>query len=120
MAGYQKTAVDTYFAQHDPGYPSYNYNGIDALHNSTNIGANGGIYNKAGRAMPDVSANGAYFATFISGSPQPEFGTSLAAPLWASVITLINEERTAKGKGPVGFVNPVLYERESSHQPTYS
>jgi tripeptidyl-peptidase-1 len=41
-------------------------------------------------------------------------GTSLAAPLWSSILTLINEERTAVGKGPVGFVNPVLYESESS------
>ena len=37
------------------------------------------------------------------------FGTSLSAPIWGSVITLINEERTVRGKGPVGFVNPVLY-----------
>ena len=29
------------------------------------------------------------------------FGTSLASPIFASVITLINEERTAIGKGPV-------------------
>lgn len=28
------------------------------------------------------------------------------------MITLINEERTVAGKGPVGFVNPVLYESE--------
>jgi tripeptidyl-peptidase-1 len=37
------------------------------------------------------------------------YGTSLAAPIWGSVITLLNEERTVVGKEPVGFVNPVLY-----------
>ena len=37
-------------------------------------------------------------------------GTSCAAPIWGSVITLINEKRSEMGKGPVGFVNPVLYE----------
>lgn len=28
------------------------------------------------------------------------------------MITLINEERTAAGKGSVGFINPTLYENE--------
>lgn len=28
---------------------------------------------------------------------------------WASIITLINQERQTAGKGPVGFLNPVLY-----------
>ena len=37
------------------------------------------------------------------------YGTSLASPLFASVLTLINEERFKAGKGPVGFVNPTLY-----------
>ena len=36
-------------------------------------------------------------------------GTSAAAPIMASVITRINQERTAAGKGPVGYVNPVFY-----------
>jgi tripeptidyl-peptidase-1 len=36
-------------------------------------------------------------------------GTSAAAPIFASVVNLINEKRIKDGKGPVGFVNPVLY-----------
>jgi len=36
-------------------------------------------------------------------------GTSMAAPVVASIFTLINEERLAAGKSPVGFVNPTLY-----------
>ncbi len=28
---------------------------------------------------------------------------------WLIVLVQINEERTACGKGPIGFVNPVLY-----------
>ena len=43
------------------------------------------------------------------GVLQPGFGTSLSAPVWASIFTLINEQRTKRGKSPVGFVNPVLY-----------
>lgn len=36
-------------------------------------------------------------------------GTSAAAPIFASVINRINEERIAIGKAPVGFINPTLY-----------
>jgi len=46
---YQSAAVSTYFANHDPGLPYYIANV-----NASNIGANGGVYNRAGRAFPDV------------------------------------------------------------------
>jgi kumamolisin len=36
-------------------------------------------------------------------------GTSMAAPIWASIIALVNEARRAAGKGRVGFANPALY-----------
>jgi tripeptidyl-peptidase I len=77
--------------------------------NATNIGEGGGIYNRAGRGVPDVAANAANLATFNQGEFFHFYGTSLAAPIWASVITLINQQRTIAGKGPVGFINPVLY-----------
>ena len=102
--GYQYDAVQSYFEAYDPGYPWY-----DAK-TSKDIGADGGIYNRFGRAIPDVSANGAFFGAFNQGSQTQFFGTSLAAPLWASIITLINDQRSAQGKGPVGFVNAVLYD----------
>ena len=41
--------------------------------------------------------------------PSGEAGTSLSSPIFASMITMINQERTLVGKGPVGFVNPVIY-----------
>jgi subtilase family serine protease len=40
---------------------------------------------------------------------QPVGGTSLATPLFAGVLALVNEERFSNGNGPVGFVNPALY-----------
>lgn len=102
---YQKSAVKKYFTKHDPGHPYYVAN-----KEANNIGENGGIYNRAGRGIPDISANGANFRAFNGGENYHWFGTSLAAPLWASIITLINQERAAIGKGPVGFINPMLYE----------
>lgn len=58
---------------------------------------------------PDVSANGAFLEIYNNLTLEHFFGTSLASPIFASVVTLLNEERTAIGKGPIGFVNPVLY-----------
>jgi len=38
-----------------------------------------------------------------------EGGTSLASPLFAGVLALVNQARLAKGMPVVGFVNPALY-----------
>jgi len=59
------------------------------------------------------SANGAHFQVYRNSTLIGLYGTSLAAPLFASVITLINQQRTLVGKGPVGFINPALYQSES-------
>ncbi len=36
-------------------------------------------------------------------------GTSMAAPIWASIVALANAERVAARQPQLGFVNPVLY-----------
>jgi uncharacterized repeat protein (TIGR01451 family) len=36
-------------------------------------------------------------------------GTSAAAPLWAGLAALINQQAAANGRPPVGFLNPALY-----------
>ncbi|KXT11739.1 hypothetical protein AC579_5039 [Pseudocercospora musae] len=55
IASYQRSAIEEPFAKLDPGHPYYTVNA-----NASNIGAEGGIFNRAGRGYPDVSANGAY------------------------------------------------------------
>ncbi|KAJ5711583.1 subtilisin-like protein [Penicillium malachiteum] len=99
---YQKSAVEKYFKTADLSYPYYSEFEVDV--NTTK-----GLYNRIGRAYPDVSANGANFRAYTDGVDYFYYGSSLASPLFASVLTLINEERLLKGKGTVGFVNPVLY-----------
>ncbi|CAG7929585.1 unnamed protein product [Penicillium olsonii] len=99
---YQKSAVEKYFKKAKLTYPYYSELNVDL--NTTK-----GLYNRVGRAYPDVSANGAMFPAYIHGSLSHFYGASLASPLFASVLSLINEERLAVGKSPVGFVNPVLY-----------
>jgi kumamolisin len=71
-----------------------------------------------GRGLPDVAAN----ADIISGwdiigpgqkagqaQEGPVGGTSAAAPFWAAVTALIDEDLSQKSLPPVGFANPALY-----------
>ncbi|KAJ5113386.1 subtilisin-like protein [Penicillium angulare] len=99
---YQKATIEKYFKKAELSYPYYSEFEVDV--NTTK-----GLYNRVGRAYPDVSANGAEFRAYLGGEDYHWYGASLASPLFASVLTLINEERLLKGKGTVGFVNPVLY-----------
>lgn len=73
-----------------------------------NIGANGGIYNSAGRDFPGVSAAGENIVIFNKGMPTLIRGTSASTPVFASILTRINEERIAAGKSSVEFVNQTL------------
>ncbi len=40
-------------------------------------------------------------------------GTSASAPIFASLINRINEQRLNAGKGTLGFLNPALYANPS-------
>lgn len=68
-----------------------------------------GRYNDAGRGYPDVSAVGDDVIIFDKGAPTLIGGTSASAPVFASILSRVNEERIAAGKSTVGFVNPTLY-----------
>jgi subtilase family serine protease len=67
------------------------------------------------RNLPDVSlvANNITLVwgnDFIGASSDwPEGGTSLAAPLWAGLVALANQQAAANGQPPIGFANPALY-----------
>ena len=76
--------------------------------NNNSFGAHGGVYNRLGRGYPDVAAIGDNVVIFNKDAPTLIGGTSASAPTFASILTRINEERIAKGKSTVGFVNPVL------------
>ncbi|KAK3299682.1 peptidase S8/S53 domain-containing protein [Chaetomium fimeti] len=70
----------------------------------------GKLFNKLGRGYPDVAAIGENFRVVLRGYPNRMHGTSVSTPVWASILTLVNEERLAAGKSTVGFVHQVLYE----------
>jgi uncharacterized repeat protein (TIGR01451 family) len=62
------------------------------------------------RNIPDVALTADNIYIFGDGQALTDVGgTSVAAPLWAGFMALVNEQLTAKGKNPIGFINPTIY-----------
>ena len=65
------------------------------------------------RNGPDVAANANF--TFYTCDNQTTCqanaygGTSFAAPMWAGLVALANQQAASQGKAPVGFFNPKIY-----------
>ncbi|RFU34731.1 hypothetical protein B7463_g1646, partial [Scytalidium lignicola] len=93
LPDYQKEAVAHYYAKHAPPYNNSVYNNTQVV-----------------RGFPDVSANGVNFSVSINGTFFSIGGTSASSPVFGAVVTLLNEARLQVGKGPIGFLNPVLYQ----------
>ena len=113
--------------------PSYQSDAVATFLASPGAPADPAPYNASGRAFPDVSANGSVYppssvpssrllssvalttvtrwniATYANGIFFLNGGTSASTPIWGGIVTLVNEQRIAAGKGPVGFLNPTLY-----------
>ncbi|KAK3308540.1 peptidase S8/S53 domain-containing protein [Chaetomium strumarium] len=68
-----------------------------------------GLYNPAGRGFPDVAAQGVYYHVFSRDQDILVSGTSASAPMFASLVSLLNNARLARGMRPLGFLNPWLY-----------
>ena len=65
------------------------------------------------RSVPDIALNSdpnTGYSIYVGGQWHVYAGTSAAAPLWASFTALVNQQRAAAGKGPIGFLNPTLYQ----------
>ncbi|KAF8136815.1 peptidase S8/S53 domain-containing protein [Mycena galopus ATCC 62051] len=104
---YQADAVATYLNDHTPKYLSYS--SLPSPIYSASYSSASGIYNSNGRGYPDLSAVGDNIVIFSDEAPTLVGGTSASAPVFASILTRINEVLLSKGKKPVGFVNPTLY-----------
>lgn len=102
---WQAKAVGEYLSKHAPSYKSYN-----TTDGKIPTKGGEGIYNRGGRGFPDIAANGWNIYSVEGGEGDAVGGTSASAPLVASMFNLINEERIKAGKGPVGFINPALYQ----------
>jgi len=71
-------------------------------------------YPTTGRGSPDVAAMGHAYAITIGGNWELVSGTSASAPVFAGMVTLINDYRLSNGKKALGFLNQALYQLDSS------
>jgi len=90
--------------------PSYQ-DGIVDIYVKKLGGLYNGLYNKAGRGYPDISAQGLYFAFVWNGTFSSISGTSASCPLASSVLSLVNDALLASGRPTLGFLNPWLYSK---------
>jgi tripeptidyl-peptidase-1 len=90
------------------GAPSYQVKVVDAYVAGLD-GLYDGLYNKSGRAYPDVAAQGNHDAIAWDGIIRTIGGTSASCPTFSSVISLVNDALLAAGKPALGFLNPWIY-----------
>jgi tripeptidyl-peptidase-1 len=89
--------MQNYYKNYAPSYNSSVYNNTQKV-----------------RGYPDLSASGSNIVVYVDGKLSLIGGTSASCPIVASLVTLVNEQRIQSGKGPVGFINPVLYSNPSA------
>ena len=97
MPSYQASAVKGFLSKYAPDYGPT-------------------VWNDTGKArgFPDVAAIGTNLEIVVDGSVEGVDGTSCASPIFASVISLINDALLTAGKSPLGFLNPFLYANPSA------
>ena len=91
--------------------------------NFTSEYINSGVYlpnstwNKKGRGYPDVTANGHNCPVFGlgEGGASSVDGTSCSTPVFAAIVSLLNDHQLSNNKSPLGFVNPLLYKMKLNH-----
>ncbi|KAH9061966.1 subtilisin-like protein [Lactarius vividus] len=72
-----------------------------------------GLYNASGRGFPDIAAQAIGLPIFFNGEEKKESGTSMAVPIVAGIVSLLNDWLISTGQRPLGFLNPWLYGRGS-------
>lgn len=73
-----------------------------------------GSFPPQGRATPDVSALGEGYQVYNNGQLMSVGGTSASAPMFAGLVSLLNEARLQKGKKQLGFLNPFIYQNSAA------
>jgi tripeptidyl-peptidase-1 len=91
MPSWQKAAVSSYLTTQSANLPPSSY------------------FNASGRAFPDIAAIGHNFLITVGGSVEPVGGTSVAAPVVASLVAMLNQIAIKKTGKTLGFISPLLY-----------
>ena len=66
------------------------------------------------RAVPDVSAIGAWVNIVLRGNLIPVFGTSISAPVFSSLVSLVNDRRLSLGTNTIQNMNSFVYESSAA------
>eukprot|EP01094_Clydonella_sp_ATCC50884_P028367 TRINITY_DN8492_c0_g1_i1.p1 TRINITY_DN8492_c0_g1~~TRINITY_DN8492_c0_g1_i1.p1 ORF type:complete len:516 (-),score=102.13 TRINITY_DN8492_c0_g1_i1:65-1612(-) len=99
--------------------PSYQSEQVKAYLSTEGSSIPSQYFNASGRAYPDVAACARNFLVVISGELDPVDGTSASAPTIAGLVALLNDQLLARGKPPLGFLNPLLYSLGRTNQARY-
>ncbi|KAJ7872047.1 tripeptidyl peptidase A [Mycena leptocephala] len=91
--------------------PAYQDNAAGAYLRNLDRGTYDGLFNRAGRGIPDVSAQARKFQIVWQGRHITIGGTSAATPAFAGLVALLNDARLAASRPALGFLNPLLYKR---------
>ncbi|CAF1035451.1 unnamed protein product [Didymodactylos carnosus] len=67
------------------------------------------MYNSSNRGFPDVAAFGTSGYLFYNNSYGALFGTSMSAPIWAGIASILNSYALERTNKTLGFLNPLLY-----------
>ncbi|MFZ1084746.1 MAG: protease pro-enzyme activation domain-containing protein [Terracidiphilus sp.] len=83
------------------------------------IATSSNLASTTSRNIPDVAMEADFdnFNCNMGTCSEGWAGTSFASPRWAGYIALVNEQATASGEAPVGFINTWLY--NSGQSPEY-
>ena len=94
--------------------PEYQQSAVRNYLNSQNAPPHD-LFNRTGRAYPDVAALCLNFWTVIRGFLSPGgTGTSASTPTFAGIISMVNEHRLKANKPSMGFLNPFIYKNPSA------
>ena len=93
--------------------PSWQASAVSAYLNSTDVTFPPASYysssGSVGRGVPDLAMYGEGIPIVHGGMVDLTGGTSLSAPLFAVVVSLLNEVSLNAGGSTLGFLNPLLY-----------
>ena len=67
------------------------------------------LFARDGRGYPDISAIGHNCPIINNGAVMSVDGTSCSAPIFATLVALLNDYQLSQGKSKLGFINPLLY-----------
>ncbi|EGC34780.1 hypothetical protein DICPUDRAFT_152956 [Dictyostelium purpureum] len=83
--------------------------------NELNVVPPSNIWNSKGRAYPDFSSVGHNLYVINGGEWLSVDGTSASAPIFAGMITILNDIRLNAGLPALGFINPLFYQIYREH-----